>query len=187
MPDNQRVRLTKKLLKDSLIRLLQQSSIHRISVREICDRAEINRTTFYKYYGSQYDLLGDMENDVLLEIERYLINGGPQASDTAQLAQILRYLEANMDMCKILLSNNIDPDFPEKIINLPRIRELVALSIDESGPNELDYITRFVVDGCFGLIKMWVVKENREPAEHIAGLLNQMVLKLGAGAAADGK
>jgi AcrR family transcriptional regulator len=52
----------KKLLKDSLIRLLQQGSIHRISVREICDRAGINRTTFYKYYGSQYDLLGDMEN-----------------------------------------------------------------------------------------------------------------------------
>jgi len=182
MPENQRVRLTKKLLKDSLVRLLQQSSIHRISVREICDGAGINRTTFYKYYGSQYDLLGDMENDVLLEIEGYLASCGQQPADAAQLTQIIRYVEANMDICKTLLSNNIDPDFPEKIINLPRIRELVALSIDESGQNELDYVTRFLVDGCFGFIKMWVSKENREPAEYIAGLLNQMVLRMGTDA-----
>jgi hypothetical protein len=121
---------------------------------------------------------------VLLEVERYLDSGGPQATDAAQLTRIIRYLEANMDICKTLLSNNVDPDFPEKIINLPRIRELVALSMDESGENELDYITRFLVDGCFGLIKMWVSKENREPAAYIAGLLNQVVLKLGADAAA---
>ena len=184
MPDNQRVRLTKKLLKDSFIRLLQQSSIHRISVREICDGADINRTTFYKYYGSQYDLLGDMENDVLLEIERYLTSGGPQATDAAQLAQIIRYFEANMDMCKILLFNNVDPDFPEKIINLPRIRELVTQTMDESSQNESDFITRFLVDGCFGLIKMWVSKENREPAEYIAGLLNQVILRWSLSASA---
>ncbi|MCL2300453.1 MAG: TetR/AcrR family transcriptional regulator [Firmicutes bacterium] len=185
MPENQRVRLTKKLLKDSLVRLLQQSSIHRISVRDICEGAEVNRTTFYKYYGSQYDLLGDMENDVLLEIEGYLSSDGPQPTDAAQLTQIIRYLETNMDMCKVLLSNNVDPDFPEKIVNLPRIRELVALSMNESGQNERNYITRFLVDGCFGLIKMWVSIENREPAEHIAGLLDQMVLRMGTGTAAE--
>jgi AcrR family transcriptional regulator len=72
MKENQRVRLTKKMLQDSLIWLLPNKSIHKISVREICDNAEINRSTFYKYYGSQYDLLKDMENEVLLQIDGYL-------------------------------------------------------------------------------------------------------------------
>jgi len=179
--DNQRVRLTKKLLKDSLIRLLQQNSIRKISVREICECAEINRTTFYKYYGSQYDLLGDMENDIFLDIEGYLGSGGPQPADAAQLTQIVRYLEANMAICKVLLSNNVDPGFPEKMLNLPRIREMVALSIDQSGQSEREYITRFLVDGCFGLIKLWVMKENREPAEYIAVLLNQVILQSSGG------
>ena len=62
MSENQRVRLSKQMLRSSLIEILGEKSIHKVSIREICDRAQINRTTFYKYYGSQYDLLLDMEN-----------------------------------------------------------------------------------------------------------------------------
>ena len=70
--ENQRVRLSKELLRRSLTELLFEKNIHKISVREICERAQINRTTFYKYYGSQYDLLTDMENQVLEEIAKVL-------------------------------------------------------------------------------------------------------------------
>ena len=64
--DNRRVKLTKQLLKDSLCGLLEQKSIHEISVRTLCENADINRSTFYKYYGSLYDLLKEMEDDFLI-------------------------------------------------------------------------------------------------------------------------
>ncbi len=68
MGENQRIRLSKQLLRNALISLLEEKSINKISVREICETAEINRTTFYKYYGSQYDLLEDIENILLDEL-----------------------------------------------------------------------------------------------------------------------
>ena len=56
--ENQRIMLSKRLIKESLTRLLASESIHKISVRMLCEEAGINRSTFYKYYGSQYDVDG---------------------------------------------------------------------------------------------------------------------------------
>ena len=52
--EDQRVMLTKRLLKDSLVSLLKEKTIFKITIRELCDTAGINRSTFYKYYDSQY-------------------------------------------------------------------------------------------------------------------------------------
>ena len=63
--ENQRIRLTKTLLKNALLALLEKKPIERIAVSEICAQAQVNRTTFYKYYGSQYDLLAEMKRIIL--------------------------------------------------------------------------------------------------------------------------
>ena len=47
--ENQRVMLTRRLIKESLTGLLAEESIHKISIRALCERAGINRSTFYKY------------------------------------------------------------------------------------------------------------------------------------------
>ncbi len=52
-----RIRRTHKLLLESLTQLLAEKSFESISVTEICDRAMINRTTFYKHYTDKYDLV----------------------------------------------------------------------------------------------------------------------------------
>ena len=57
--ENQRIRLSKAMLKSALMRLLKEKPIEKISIYELCAAAQINRTTFYKYYGSQYELLAD--------------------------------------------------------------------------------------------------------------------------------
>ena len=60
--EDRRVRVTKRMLKDALIELLKTKDIYHISIRELCETADVNRTTFYKYYGNQFDLLADMED-----------------------------------------------------------------------------------------------------------------------------
>ena len=68
MKEDQRIRLSKQLLRNALLELLKEKHISKVSVREICERAQINRTTFYKYYGSQYELLEDIENMLIAQI-----------------------------------------------------------------------------------------------------------------------
>ena len=54
---DQRVRLTRNLLKNALVQLMQEQHIAKISIRAICEVAGINRSTFYVHYTDQYDLL----------------------------------------------------------------------------------------------------------------------------------
>ena len=66
--ENQRVRLTKKLFRDSLIALLRKKKIYQITVSELCAAAELNRSSFYKHYGNVYDVLAELEEDFLAQI-----------------------------------------------------------------------------------------------------------------------
>ena len=67
--DNRRVLMTKRIIKDIFIEMLEKKNIQKIYVRELFETADINRSTFYKYYESQYDLLAEMQNDLLIQIE----------------------------------------------------------------------------------------------------------------------
>ncbi|MFR8061046.1 MAG: TetR/AcrR family transcriptional regulator [Lancefieldella rimae] len=67
--ENQRIRLSKTLLKNALVHLLQKKPLNKISVLEICETAQINRTTFYMYYGSQTDLLIEIVRYFLAQLE----------------------------------------------------------------------------------------------------------------------
>ena len=177
--ENQRVRITKKMLKDSLIRLLYTQSIHKISIREICEGSQINRTTFYKYYGSQYDLLEDMENDVLTQISGYIKADNGSDDSRLWLKKIMTFIDDNIDLCRVLLNNNVDPEFPEKLIVLPSLRQLISKQLpDNYSENELAYIFDFAISGGFSVIKRWINKENRETPEEIAAMLNITIIKL---------
>ena len=60
MPDrleDLRVRRTHKLLWEALMTELAQRSFEEITVKEICERAMVHRSTFYKHYEDKYALL----------------------------------------------------------------------------------------------------------------------------------
>lgn len=52
-----RIRRTYKLLFESLLSLLSEKSFEDISVTDICEKAMIHRTTFYKHFEDKYELL----------------------------------------------------------------------------------------------------------------------------------
>jgi AcrR family transcriptional regulator len=177
--ENQRIRLSKKMLKDSFIKLLEKESIHKISVREICDEAQINRTTFYKYYGSPYDLLVEMENDVLTQIGiNFDSDDDTFENSLKRITNIITFIDNNINLCKIIFNNNTDPEFPEKLMNLPYIKQITSQLTLKFGEDKLKYIFSFIIDGGFNFIRCWMNKENREAPEEIATLLDKIILNL---------
>ena len=64
-PESRRVRMTKRLMKDALLELLEQEELSNISVTAICERADVHRSTFYKYYKDPADLFMKLEEDFL--------------------------------------------------------------------------------------------------------------------------
>lgn len=175
--DNRRVKLTKQLLKDSLCELLEQDSIHKISIRTLCENADINRSTFYKYYGSQYDLLKEMEDDFLEEIEKNL---SASSTETAgRLAHVLCYAQSNRKMCKLLLNSNVDPDFPKRLLYLPSIMQKMNEMISaEDDSIEISYLYDCILYGGYQMVKRWVNEGCQIPPEEMVLVLDNVFQKL---------
>lgn len=62
--NNRRKIITKKILNDSLLELMQTKPISKITIKEICDLSDMSRSTFYLHYQGQSALLEDIEKKV---------------------------------------------------------------------------------------------------------------------------
>ena len=91
MPENRRVRMTKKLLKDAILTLLEERSIERITVTDICRMADVNRSTFYAHYADVRQLLREIEDDILERMPALPIpySDAPTQQSYAPLAEFL--------------------------------------------------------------------------------------------------
>ena len=67
-----RVRYTQKVLKDSLLQLLEKKPVNKITVKEVCELAELNRATFYAHYTDCFALRESIENEMLDGFEESL-------------------------------------------------------------------------------------------------------------------
>lgn len=144
--DNRRVVMTKRIIKDVFIEMLEKKSIQKIYVRELCVKADINRSTFYKYYESQYDLLAEIENDLLIEIEEKC----KDTDNTKGLNNILQYISRNKKTYKVVFNANIDPMFPKKLLNLPIITEIMNNKLVNK--NENKYKKIYILEGGYHVI-----------------------------------
>ena len=66
---DRRVKYTQKVIKEAFIDLLEAKDIKKITVSEICEKCDINRATFYRYYLDVYDLLDKIEEDFVNEVK----------------------------------------------------------------------------------------------------------------------
>ena len=68
--ENQRVVITKRMLKESLLRILKEKDLDTINVAELCREAGVNRATFYRHYAIPRDVLMEMQQDLFRELRR---------------------------------------------------------------------------------------------------------------------
>lgn len=170
---NQRIMLTKKLLKTSLTNMLQTQNIYQISIRELCQNAGINRSTFYKYYGSQFDLLSEMEQDLLVSIEEVLTSENDYSKNAIE--QILIYLENDIEFIRLLINSNVDPEFPKKLFSLSPIQRMLNDLMADLPDDLNEYLYRFLLFGAYEIVRTWINKEDRQSPEWLAALLFRLI------------
>ena len=170
-PDGRRVKMTKMLLKQSLIDLMRNKSIHDISIKEICEGADINRSTFYRHYNTQFDLCDEILEDISESISSIYQNClGATYSTQGFIAEVLKYIEQNRDTFLVLLSGNSSVSVGETF------NRFTNRFIDPGNTSELTvYIVQFVAAGMTSFIWTWLNKENRRSAEDVALVISSVM------------
>lgn len=176
-----RVKYTKMLLKKALVELMKDNPISKISVKLLCEMAEINRSTFYAHYTDQYDLLKQLEQEVIAELQKHLAEDdfSKQTAQSIQaLNQILVYIAKNADIFKTLLSENGDSGFQREIMLLAQQKTISALQNDRRiDPRTSEYLQSFIVTGALSILQRWLQDGMVESAETMTELISKLLYK----------
>lgn len=171
--NNQRTRLSKLLFKNALMDLLKEKgSVAKISVRELCDRAELNRSTFYAHYNEPKDLLYEIETELLDATEEHLKKIGEENDAGAHkyILSFLQYIRQNDKQFRTLLIDTADPDFRSRFMQQSIIQFVNNLRIEL--PKELEqYIFSYILNGSTGIIIQWIRSDYAVNENEIVNLL----------------
>lgn len=176
---DRRVKYTKMVLKQTLIRLLEEKPITKISIKEICEAADVNRSTFYTHYRDQYDLLKQLEQEVLSEINDYLAGYNFKAYEPESfqlMNRIFEYVVANAPLCRVLLGENGDLSLQREImmiIQRQSMKELQGkMTLD---PEMAEYLFLFAINGGIGMVQKWLQSGMKKNAREMAELMTKLM------------
>ena len=178
---DRRIRYTTQLLKSSLITLLQTAPISRISVKMLCEEADVNRSTFYAHFTDQYDLLHRVEQEAVSDLRAHINSHDMSAHSeqaTQALKQILDYVSQNAGLFRVLLSENGDSDFQKDLMAIAQEKTISDIrQSDAVSGRTSEYLQSFVLAGALRLVQKWLSDGMLETTQEIAELTSILLYK----------
>ena len=156
--DNQRTRLSKMLFKNALMDLMKEKdSVSKISVRELCETAGLNRSTFYAHYNEPKDLLNELEYEILDSTKEHLEKIGAENDIGAHkyILSFLKYIKDNDKPFRSLLIDSADPQFRTRFMQQTIVQ--FVENLDVSFPKEIEqFVYSYILNGSSGILIQWI-------------------------------
>lgn len=174
--NDKRVLQTKKKIRQALLALVKEKPVSQITVKEICDLAEINRNTFYSHYSTPLDVLTQIETEYYSKMQKLQEDAISSGDIEALVLAMLRTLQENRDFGIVLYGQN--NDISARDPNRKSIYSRVMLSWIESGSGvpveHFKWLLAYLTGGIDIMIRLWVQNGMKEDPETIASLAGKM-------------
>lgn len=174
--DNRRSQFTRTALRRALLTLMLEKPVDKITVKELCDAAQINRGTFYAHYGSPEQLLAQVENefylDILTEVATF-----HQADDVERIfLKALNALRDRRELASVLFGPNGDRAFLARVIRVAHDMCIVQWSgvSPEADRETLEKLYSFIAYGVVKVLQEWLAEGAVEPPERLAAMLTDL-------------
>ncbi len=176
---DRRVKYTKHVIEDTFLSLLENKDIGSITVTEICEKADINRATFYRYYIDIYDLLKKIEDNFIDEIKasNALINL-PNYSVYNFTKEIVEIFYNNRKLVKILFDTNNSIYFITEVLEIAYEKASAKWfqSFPDIEEDEIEYAAVYVFNGALGVINYWVKNNFDKDIEEISKYIEKLTI-----------
>lgn len=172
---NRSVRNTKRKLRASLMKMVLRKPLRSITVKELTNDADVNRSTFYFHYQDVKAMVKEMEGEFFNDFAAALEAIDQKSHDS--LLILARCLENHMDLCKIVLGSNGDMEFLEEMKNIieEKISRIWKSAVPEMSDEDLQILDAFLIGGVVSTLQRWVREEPRASAEALAAVLNRLI------------
>lgn len=180
--EDRRITRSKAALRDALIDLMEERGIEGFTVNDLCERANLNRGTFYNHFRDKDDLLLRFENEVLDDLDHfqvkmkdltmpYLWIHKTKKRPLPLLVELYDYLRDQGDFLHAVLGSRGDGRFGA------RLRDAVCKNLIESILHEryrnttepfVQYYVAFYASAYMGVIMRWIATGMQESSQEMA-------------------
>lgn len=167
---------TQQAIKDAFWSLYKQQKIETISVKDITTKAGYNRSTFYVYFKDVYDVLEQIESELMPGVADLPSIDFSQQVHADVMENMMTIYEKNGDYYSVLLSEKGDPYFATKLKNVFK-----SMMCDALGPlinpsdMAVDYALEFLVSGTLAIVKHWYDMGKSMPIEKLMPMMHKLM------------
>ncbi|MHB9291949.1 hypothetical protein Holit_01037 [Hollandina sp. SP2] len=180
--ESRKTRYTRMVIRDSLIELMKQQPITDITIKEICNLADVSRPTFYTHYRDQYDLLQSIEDEVGVYFDNNIFANKVKKCGKREITQmienVLQYIENNSNYVQVLLSENGDIGFQRKIFHrfVDHLQYMLKnYSGKISDEAKIECYSIYTVHGIIALVHHWLKNSMKIQSHELAGMLVELM------------
>lgn len=168
-----RKRYTQMVLRQSFLTLLKEKPVNKITVKEVCALAQLNRATFYAHYSDCFALKESIENELIAAFEKSLryVNS---FDVSALIEAIYDMVEQNQEACRVLILEDTSSKILMRMIALAREDSLSCWrrELPKAGETELEMMYTHLSNG---LMHVVVEGYDKYSKEEIIRFVSQVV------------
>ena len=171
---NKRVAKTREMLKSALTELLKTQPFDRISVKGICEKAGVNRSTFYVHYSCPRDLIDELEKDILDHLPK--VESKEPKDIVVSFSRLMEYVKNNSSIVEVLMRDGVDNAFGETLMRTVMDKYNDFLLIDDAEKTRLRYV--FCVTGAIGIVRDWIDNGFSCSSEEISEMIIELAFRV---------
>ncbi len=167
--ENRSVRHTKRQIYEAMVELLKRKDVRSITVRELTELADINRSTFYLHYRDVYDLLEQMECHAIDELKQFLTSNDLTAfrqDMPTMIREIFTHLYQNRDRFLVLFGPNGRKGARQQAMD-SGVDFLVQQFQEELPDQHLPLGIRFILEGGVGVLETYYFEQDPAGMEEL--------------------
>lgn len=177
------VKKTKRAFADSLVKLSKDRQLNKITVKELCETAELSRNAFYFHYKDINDLIEDVENNIIAEVEGVLKDIEKIAFPKSVYATIDAFIdlvESRKDTVIMLMDKSFSTSFTERIsrmfseFNYRYFREFHG----DNSKVSYEFFYIYLSGGLYDVVRYWLDNQEKMDKASLKALCYVLIKRL---------
>ena len=157
-------------IEEGLLAMMQQQRYEEITVSDLCEKMQLPRKSFYRYFGSKEDALYGLLDHRLMGYETQYTgdNSAPQGGITLHLSWFFEFWLTQKDLLDALERSNISGILVQRAIRNSRRAEIFNYAPEGFSRADVEMTTGFVVCGLMSVVLQWHHDGYRQPPREMA-------------------
>ncbi|MBP5695002.1 MAG: TetR/AcrR family transcriptional regulator [Bacilli bacterium] len=181
--EDHRIKITKLMIRKAYAELLKESQDKKISVKDLCEKADINRGTFYSHYKDVDDLHNQLVDQFKTILEETFVDflstvDIDNVSTKDFIKGILKGIYTNKDLYEILLYGGNSQNLILEVLDVAKnlVNTFYTKIFKNKTLEDINFWYSFVSGGAVFVIMNWIDNGFDTTIDKLAEELNSLVL-----------